>query len=332
MTETAVPPARKILYIDLDNTLVDFPSGIDRLHPDVAARYAGHLDDAPGIFALMDPLPDALEAYGLLAAHFDTYILSTAPWDNPSAWHDKVEWVRKHLGFASDAVAYKRLILSHHKNLNRGDFLVDDRDRNGADQFEGEWLHFGPGAKYPTWKSVTEYLLSRAEPSQLDVAINLARAAHAGQRDMLGVAYICHPLAVMGRLETLDEKIVGVLHDVVEDTPVTLDYLRTLGFEPHIVAAVDAITKRTDETLEESLARVRANPLALRVKLADISHNAEPDRQKRLTAEQREQLDAKYRKSAELLGTSLDAIFAEFLPPRPQPHATTASAGVEAAS
>ncbi|NCG08090.1 MAG: 2-C-methyl-D-erythritol 4-phosphate cytidylyltransferase, partial [Verrucomicrobia bacterium] len=59
---------------------------------------------------------------------FDSYILSTAPWGNPTAWSDKLEWVKKHLG----EVAKKRLILSHNKQLNKGDYLIDDRSRNGA--------------------------------------------------------------------------------------------------------------------------------------------------------------------------------------------------------
>jgi hypothetical protein len=301
---------KKILYVDLDNTLVDFPSGIARLSEEDRATYEGHYDDAPGIFALMDPLPGALEAYRELAARFDTYVLSTAPWHNASAWHDKVLWVQQHLGLTSETVAYKRLILSHHKNLNRGDFLVDDRSANGAGEFEGEWLQFGPGAAYPTWLSVTEYLMSRSEPSQLDVAINLARSAHAGQRDKLGVAYICHPLAVMRGVTTMDEKIVAVLHDVVEDTSVTLDYLRTLGFGEHIVRAVDAVTKPAGEPLADSMARVAADPLALSVKLADLAHNFNPVRQARLTEATQARLRIKYEESAKLLGTTLEAILA----------------------
>jgi hypothetical protein len=301
---------KKILYVDLDNTLVDFPSGIARLSEEDRVTYEGHYDDAPGIFALMDPLPGALEAYRKLAARFDTYVLSTAPWHNASAWHDKVLWVQQHLGLTSETVAYKRLILSHHKNLNRGDFLVDDRSANGAGEFEGEWLQFGPGAAYPTWPSVTEYLLSRSEPSQLDVAINLARSAHAGQRDKLGVAYICHPLAVMSGVTTVDEKIVAVLHDVVEDTSVTLDWLRGMGFDESVVLAVDAITKREGEPLAESMARVAANPLALRVKAADVAHNANPVRQAGLPDDVRARLRVKYEESARLLGTSLETILA----------------------
>ncbi len=147
-------PERQILYVDMDNVLVDFPSGIARLDPAVRAAYEGHLDDAPGIFALMDPVPGAVEAYRRLSARYDTYILSTAPWNNPSAWADKVVWVQRHLG----EVAHKRLILTHHKELARGHYLVDDRTKNGAAEFRGEHIHFG-SERFPDWAAVLAYLL-----------------------------------------------------------------------------------------------------------------------------------------------------------------------------
>ncbi|MBY6682355.1 hypothetical protein HQ312_14965 [Rhodococcus sp. BP-316] len=156
-----MPEKKKILYVDLDNTLVDFQSGIDRLHPSEIVGFENDLDEVPRIFSLMDPIKGALDAYALLAEHFDTYILSTAPWKNAQAWHDKVKWVQWHLGYESGSVAYKRLILSHHKNLNRGDFLVDDRRANGADQFEGELIPFGSD-DFKTWADVTNYLLPKA--------------------------------------------------------------------------------------------------------------------------------------------------------------------------
>ena len=121
----------KTLYIDMDNVLVDFKSGIARTPIEIQRQYEDDLDEVPGIFALMDPMPGAIDAFHELATKFDTYILSTAPWENPSAWSDKVLWVKRQLG----APAYKRLILSHHKNLNVGDFLIDDRTHNGADRF-----------------------------------------------------------------------------------------------------------------------------------------------------------------------------------------------------
>lgn len=149
---------RKILYIDMDNVIVDFPSAIPLLPKEIVREYDDRLDEIPGIFGLMAPIPKAVESYSELAAIFDTYILSTSPWENPSAWSDKLIWVRKHLG----KVAHKRLILSHHKNLNRGNFLVDDRTKNGVDKFQGEHIHFGT-ARFPDWPSVVTYLRAKAE-------------------------------------------------------------------------------------------------------------------------------------------------------------------------
>ena len=102
----------------------------------------------------MKPLDGALEAYTILASTYDHYILSTAPWGNICSWSDKAAWVQTHLGDS----AKKRLILSHNKNLNIGDYLIDDRTANGAAQFMGEHIHFG-SAKFPNWNSVLDYLL-----------------------------------------------------------------------------------------------------------------------------------------------------------------------------
>lgn len=146
---------KKILYIDMDNVLVDFSSALNRLPNEMHEKNEAHLDDIPGIFALMDPLDGAIESYHQLAVWFDTYILSTAPWDNHSAWADKLLWVKRYLG----TIAHKRLILTHHKNLNHGDFLVDDRTKHGADQFAGELILFG-SARFPDWRSVVAYLHS----------------------------------------------------------------------------------------------------------------------------------------------------------------------------
>src|SRR3954451_14892443 len=89
---------KPILYVDLDNTLVDFRSGIARLPSKALKEYEDRYDEAPGIFSLMEPMPGAVEAFTELAEQFDAYILSTAPWGNPSAWQHKLEWVQLHFG------------------------------------------------------------------------------------------------------------------------------------------------------------------------------------------------------------------------------------------
>jgi 5'(3')-deoxyribonucleotidase len=157
---------KKTLYIDMDNVLVNFKSGMDACDPALLEQHKESPDEIPRLFALMQPMPGAIEAYHELSELFDTYILSTAPWENPSAWSDKLEWVKRHLG----APAHKRLILSHNKHLNAGHYLVDDRSKNGADAF-GEvpgqkWIHFGH-EPFHSWAEVVAYLKEKAgQPNQ----------------------------------------------------------------------------------------------------------------------------------------------------------------------
>ena len=140
----------------MDNVLVDFPSAFARIPEETRKEYEGDEDEIPGIFALMDPMPGAVEAFNALADVFDVYILSTAPWENSSAWSDKLEWVKKHLG----EKAWKRLILSHHKNLNQGAFLVDDRVANGAGEFKGTLIKFSPHVT--SWPALVKELIAQA--------------------------------------------------------------------------------------------------------------------------------------------------------------------------
>ena len=134
----------------MDNVLVDFESGIERLNLDPNTR---DLDEVDGIFSHMIPLKGAIEGYNrLVELGYDVYILSTAPWENSSAWSDKLIWVKKYIG----ENAKKRLILSHNKNLNKGDFLIDDRLANGAGEFEGNLIRFGSD-DFPNWDTVIKY-------------------------------------------------------------------------------------------------------------------------------------------------------------------------------
>jgi len=150
---------KKIVYIDMDNVLVDFVSAFEHFNKEVFEEYEDRFDEIPKIFSLMKPMPEAISSTQKLADYFDIYILSTAPWENPSAWTDKLLWIKKYL----PDIAYKRLILSHNKNLNKGDFLIDDRTKNGAANFEGEHIHFGT-PEFPNWKTVVDYLMQKVQP------------------------------------------------------------------------------------------------------------------------------------------------------------------------
>jgi len=149
---------KPILYFDMDNVLVDFQSGIEKLDQKTKLKYEGNYDEVPGIFSLMEPIPGAFDAVCKLAEKYDIYVLSTAPWMNPSAWTDKALWIQKHFGSGKDSVLHKRLIISHHKNLNKGVYLIDDRTKNGAGEFEGELIQFG-NSQFPDWPTVLKYLL-----------------------------------------------------------------------------------------------------------------------------------------------------------------------------
>lgn len=145
---------KKRLFFDMDGVLVDFESGLAQQDEQTLKEYEGRCDEIPGLFGLMQPMPGAIEAVHKLNEHYDCYILSTAPWNNPSAWSDKVTWITKHL----DDVFHKKMVITHCKNLCKGDILIDDRGKNGTSQFEGEWIEFG-SERYPDWNAVLDYLI-----------------------------------------------------------------------------------------------------------------------------------------------------------------------------
>ena len=107
----------------------------------------------------------------------------------------------------------------------------------------------------------------------LEGAIALAADAHRGQRDKSGQPYILHPIRVMLRCQTDEQRIAAVLHDVVEDTGRTFDDLRQLGYPEEIIAALDCLTKREGEPYEAFVERAASDPIARVVKIADIEDN-----------------------------------------------------------
>ncbi|MEW6545597.1 MAG: GTP pyrophosphokinase [Bacillota bacterium] len=116
------------------------------------------------------------------------------------------------------------------------------------------------------------------EQALLESAIVLAVAAHRGSTDKGGAPYVLHPLRVMLQLGDLREMAAGVLHDAVEDGGVTLEQLGHLGFPADVLEALEALTRRPGEDYGAYLGRVKANPMALRVKLADLRDNLDESR------------------------------------------------------
>ena len=109
--------------------------------------------------------------------------------------------------------------------------------------------------------------------STLERAIEIAAKHHAGDTDKAGKPYLLHPLRLMFAVSTPNEMIAAVLHDVVEDTEVSLEDLKGEGFHDEIIEAIDALTKRPGESRLEAAGRAAANPVARNVKLADVTDN-----------------------------------------------------------
>jgi (p)ppGpp synthase/HD superfamily hydrolase len=137
--------------------------------------------------------------------------------------------------------------------------------------------------------------------STLERAIEIAATAHAGQQDKAGAPYILHPLRVMLAQKEPAQRIAAILHDVVEDTPWTLEQLRAEGFSDDVLSAVDALTKRKGEDYFAFVDRAGRDPVARAVKIADIRDNMDVSRTAGVTDRDRERLE-KYRQALTRLG------------------------------
>ena len=135
----------------------------------------------------------------------------------------------------------------------------------------------------------------------LERAIKIAVEAHAGVKDRGGKAYILHPLSVMMRVETDAEKIVAVLHDVIEDTDWTFDNLSEEGFSEEIIDALKSVTKTSDEEdYDQFVLRAQKNEIGRKVKIADIKENLDVTRLDHLTEKDTARIN-KYKKALRLL-------------------------------
>lgn len=134
----------------------------------------------------------------------------------------------------------------------------------------------------------------------LERAIAIAAMAHEGQVDKAGMPYVLHPLRLMLSVDTPEARMAAVLHDVVEDTAVTLEQLRAEGFPEAMIEAVQALTKRDGEDYEAFIRRVAPNPIARQVKLADLRDNSDLSRIAQPTERDRQRIE-KYQRAIENL-------------------------------
>ena len=138
--------------------------------------------------------------------------------------------------------------------------------------------------------------------SQSEKAYEIAKKAHLGQIDKAGEDYIKHPEKVASFVNSDEEKAVAYLHDVIEDTELTLEDLREYGFSEGVLKAVDVITKKKGQDYQTYLNSVKENKLARVVKLADLRHNSDLTRLINITEKDIERKE-KYQKAIDFLNS-----------------------------
>lgn len=114
---------------------------------------------------------------------------------------------------------------------------------------------------------------TQAHGSLLEKAISIAARAHEGQVDKAGDPYVLHPLRLMLRMNGPSARIAAVLHDVIEDTRVTLQELRQEGFSEEVLTLLDRLTRKSGESYEHFIQRIKIDPVATQVKIADLEDN-----------------------------------------------------------
>ncbi len=135
---------------------------------------------------------------------------------------------------------------------------------------------------------------------QTKKAVNLMFEAHKEQRDKSGLPYVFHPFHLAEQMEDETTTVVALLHDVVEDTDYTLDDLRRMGFSEEACKAIDLMTHREGVPYMDYVRRIKTNPVAVKVKLADLRHNSDMSRMEEPTERDLQRAE-KYREAMRLL-------------------------------
>lgn len=144
---------KKILYIDMDGVIADFDKEANRI---TQSEPLVSPDNIPGIYKNLEPIEGAIDAVHKLneSGKYEMFIATAAPWGNISAPSDKRFWIEKYFG----DLFRRKMFITHRKDLLIGDYLIDDRTKNGAGEFTGKHIHFGT-EKYPDWEFVLKELL-----------------------------------------------------------------------------------------------------------------------------------------------------------------------------
>jgi len=161
-----VKSAKKIVFIDMDGVLVDFKEAIEnayRINPEYKIKFKNNPDEIKGIFKNPNPIEGAIAAVKELAKSekFELFIATSAPWGNPEAAMHKRIWIAAYFG----DLFLKKMFITHRKDLLIGDYLIDDRLKNGASEFKGELLSFGwayetnEWNEYKTWDDILKKIL-----------------------------------------------------------------------------------------------------------------------------------------------------------------------------
>ena len=143
---------RPRILIDMDGVIADFAKKRDEMKSKGSKLKDNEFEDIPGFFIDLKVIPGAIEAFNRLYKFFDIYIVSTAPWGNDSANSDKKIWLVNNFG----PKIKKRLILTHNKALIIGDYIIDDRTKNGVVLSAAEHIHFG-STEFPNWEAVMKF-------------------------------------------------------------------------------------------------------------------------------------------------------------------------------
>jgi 5'(3')-deoxyribonucleotidase len=182
--------AKPKLFLDMDNVLVDTLGVLNTI--DMSDESVAKPDQILGIFRDLPPMPGAIDAVNALTEYYELYILSTAPWLNPSSWQDKLIWLQHYFGEDKTNPFYKRVVMAHDKSLARGvgGILIDDRPYHGASEWDDEaadsqWLQFGHEEAFKWDNGLVDLLINISQAYQNSEKLRESIASVLGEKDLI---------------------------------------------------------------------------------------------------------------------------------------------------